>query len=382
MTLATVLFVDDDKHALAAYYRTLRKSYDVHVAASGEAALQALAESKDFEVLVSDMRMPSMDGIEFLEKARALAPDATRVMLTGASDRSTAIEAVNRGAIFRFLAKPCSAEELGAALDAAVRQHRLITAERDLLDKTFGGGIRVMTEILAVVDPQSFGRSDAARDLARMLSTAVGHPPDWELDVAAMLAPIGNVTIPPAVLVKARSGLVLTGAEQDMLQRTPLAGSLLLANIPRLEQVARVVHYQNKRWDGGGFPHDDVAGEQIPIASRLLRVAFDVVAAEDGGLPRRKAIGVLADKPGMYDPAIVAAAERMVPQPASMGAYEVDADGLREGMALAANANSSDGKILIGSGQRLTKALIERLRNFKRTQGIEEPLLIRLEGSG
>nr|MBA3848001.1 response regulator [Planctomycetota bacterium] len=147
MTLEPILFVDDDANALAAYQRTLRKAFDVRIATGGEAALKALAGGDRFVAIVSDMHMPQMDGIEFLSRARVIAPDATRVMLTGADDQRTAADAVNRGSIFRFLAKPCTAEQLAETIAAAVRQHRLITAERDLLEKTLGGAMRVLVEI-------------------------------------------------------------------------------------------------------------------------------------------------------------------------------------------------------------------------------------------
>ncbi len=379
MTLELILFVDDDANALAAYQRTLRKAFDVQIATGGEAGLKALAGGERFAAIVSDMHMPQMDGIEFLSRARAIAPDATRVMLTGADDQRTAADAVNRGSIFRFLAKPCTSEQLAETIVAAVRQHRLITAERDLLEKTLGGAMRVLVEILAVVDPESFGRSAATRDLARALCAAIKAAPTWELDVAALLAPIGIIAIPPQVLVKMRSGQVLAGPEKDMVQSMPRSGSDLLANIPRLEGVARVVLYQDKRWDGGGFPVDDVAGDAIPLEARILRVAMDIIAA--GGLTQRKAIAALRERPGAYDPAIVAAAEGLLPPAAPDTQREVTAGQLMIGMILAADVRTNDGTILIGSGVCLTQALIERLRNFTRLCRVAGPLLVRQEAA-
>ncbi|HYE07976.1 MAG TPA: HD domain-containing phosphohydrolase [Planctomycetota bacterium] len=376
---ARVLFVDDDVNALSGYQRVLRKAFDVHVAAGGAAGLVALRASEPFAAIVSDMRMPEMDGIEFLARVRDIAPETTRVMLTGDDGQRTAADAVNRGAIFRFLAKPCAADALAEAVAAAVRQYRLVTAERELLEKTIGGGIRVLTEVLAVVDPESFGRGGAIRDLARALCAGIGATPSWELDAAALLASIGSITIPPSVLVKSRGGQVLNGPEQDMLSRAPQAGAQLLANIPRLEGVARVVLYQGKHWDGGGFPIDGVAGDAIPLEARLLRVAIDMVAGAGGSRDPRRTIAVLRERAGVYDPSILAAAEALLPPREPAGTREITVGQLRDGMLLAGPILHRDDQVLIGAGQRVTRALIERVRNMHRLMRVKEPLLIHVE---
>ena len=128
-----ILCVDDEPNILEAYRRTLRKRFELDVACGGEEALQAIAQRGPYAVLVADMRMPGMNGVELLAKVRQIAPLTVRMMLTGNTDLQTAIDAVNQGHIFRFLTKPCSPEDFANALEAGLEQHRLLTAERQLL---------------------------------------------------------------------------------------------------------------------------------------------------------------------------------------------------------------------------------------------------------
>jgi CheY-like chemotaxis protein len=152
-----VLCVDDDPNVLAGYQRGLRKQWHLETASSGQAALGLLETQGPYAVIVADMQMPGMNGVELLTRARTLAPDTVRIMLTGNADQKTAVEAVNEGHVFRFLNKPCSAEMLALVLDAAVRQYRLVVAERELLEKTLSGSVKILTEILSLQDPRTFG---------------------------------------------------------------------------------------------------------------------------------------------------------------------------------------------------------------------------------
>ena len=136
-----ILLVDDDPNVLAGYTRTLRRQLIVETAPGGDAGLAAIAERGPFAVVVSDMRMPGMDGVQFLSQVRRRAPQTVRMMLTGNADQQTAIEAVNEGHIFRFISKPCPPERLLKNLLAGCHQHRLVTAERELLEQTLQGSV-------------------------------------------------------------------------------------------------------------------------------------------------------------------------------------------------------------------------------------------------
>ena len=153
------MFVDDEPNVLQSIRRNLRKQFKLDTAEGGEAALQKLGEDGGFAVIVSDMRMPGMNGVELLSQAKQRWPETVRVMLTGNADMGTAVQAINEGQIFRFLSKPCSKEALLKALKAAVRQHRLVVAETQILEETLRGSIKLVTDILSLVSPMAFGRA-------------------------------------------------------------------------------------------------------------------------------------------------------------------------------------------------------------------------------
>src|SRR5829696_4359 len=137
--IGKILCVDDERNVLEAYQRSLRKEFHIEIATSGAEGLAAVESQGPYAVIVSDMRMPGMDGIRFLAKVKEKAPDSVRIMLTGNADQQTAIEAVNEGNIFRFLTKPCPPETLAKALSAGLQQYWLVVAEKELLEKTLSG---------------------------------------------------------------------------------------------------------------------------------------------------------------------------------------------------------------------------------------------------
>ena len=137
-----ILIVDDDANLLQAMRRQLFDTFDVTTAEGGEAALDLIGDETPFAVVLSDMRMPGLDGVEFLKRFRERSKHTVRMMLTGNADQQTAVDAVNEGHIFRFLKKPCPEATLRAAIDAGIEQYRLVIAERELLSKTVAGTVK------------------------------------------------------------------------------------------------------------------------------------------------------------------------------------------------------------------------------------------------
>src|ERR1700688_1117711 len=143
-----ILCVDDEPAVLEGLKLTLRKFFDVETATSCEEGLAVLKQKGGAAVVISDMRMPGMDGAAFLTKVRILWPDSTRLALTGAPGRDDAVAAINEGQIFRFMTKPCTPDKLIVAVEAAVWHHQLVTAEKVLLQQTVLGCIRALVDVL------------------------------------------------------------------------------------------------------------------------------------------------------------------------------------------------------------------------------------------
>lgn len=377
-----ILFVDDEANVLAAFQRQLRREFRINTALGGEQALRVVEQHGPFAVVVSDMQMPEMNGVDLLAEVHRRSPESVRVMLTGNADQKTAIDAVNEGQIFRFLTKPCATAILTKTLHASLDQYRLITAERQLLEGTLNGAIKLVTDILSTIAPEPFGHAVALRESAGAIARALGIPDPWEVELAAMLSPIGAIAVPPETLAKASSGEPLNPQEEDALTRVPEVGHDLLANIPGLANIAQIVLFQNKLFDGSGFPPAQIAGDAIPIGARILRVVADLAELETTGMSRAAAVERMRARRGRYDPVAVDAA-------AVVGG--VDADGaalgpplevrlheLRPDQTLMANIETDAGRLLVAAGTRITEPIVERLRSYARLMQIREPIPVRL----
>ena len=377
-----VLCVDDDINILATIKDCLRKRFVIDTATCGEQALEMMDREGSYAVIMSDMQMPGLNGVQFLNLARQKSPDTVRIMLTGHADQRTAIDAVNQGQIFQFLDKPCSIESLALALENGIEHYRLVTAERELLEMTLNGSIQVLTEVLSLVDPYSFGRSQTMREYARQAAQALKVPFTWELELAALLSPIGFISVPPSLTQKARAGFGLTIPETEILLRVPQVSHDLLAKIPRLETVARIVLYQNKQFDGSGFPPDSVKGEEIPLESRIIKVLADLIHLESKKIPRIKAMEQLQFLTGWYDLRVLAAViqcfDLALPTPIvpHQKALPLRFSELRPGLVLLSDVRTNDDVLIIMAGTRVSPLLLDRLKNFATLRGLKEPIYV------
>ena len=236
-----ILCVDDEPRVVEGLALVLRKEYEVHTASGAEQALHKLRDVGNLAVVISDMRMPRMDGATFLHQAMVHRPDAARILLTGQADRDEAIRAVNEGQIFRFLVKPCPNDQLKAAIDAGVVQYRLHHAERSILQETLLGCIKALVEVLAIANPVAFGRSSLIKRRAKDFADRLGISDFWQLEAAALLSQLGYAALAPALVEKVYHGQKLSAEEQAKVDAVPDMANRLLEHIPRLEPVIQIL---------------------------------------------------------------------------------------------------------------------------------------------
>jgi response regulator RpfG family c-di-GMP phosphodiesterase len=377
-TTFKILFVDDEQNILDALKRQLRNHFTIDVALGSELGLQVLKERGPFAVVVSDMRMPGMGGIEFLQAVKATSPDSVRIMLTGNADQDSAVKAVNEGNIFRFLNKPCPPESLAKALHDACSQYKLVIAEKELLQKTLSGSVKLLTDILSFSDPAAFGKSLALRQLAHKVSAVLCPSESWEIELAAMLVNIGLVTIPDSTISKFKSGLQLTPQELELLSTVPQIGYTLIKNIPRLERLAEIILYQHKHFDGQGFPVNTVREEQIPVGARIIKILIDL-QKEQGTLDDR--FGKLFQRKSVYDPKLLSHIAKImggeIPEETTTAArYQITAAQLLVGQVVLEDVETKDGLLLMAAGSTLTETLIERLINYSRMVGLKKSIVV------
>ncbi len=371
-----VLLVDDEPNVLDGYRRQLRKQFDIVTALGGASALQVLRDVTP-AVIVSDMRMPEMDGVELLKRVQEASPNTVRMMLTGNADQETAIRAVNEGSIFRFMSKPCPPEALAGALSAGIEQHRLITAEKTLLQRTLRGSILMLTEVLELSAPASFGRGKRIQRLAQQVAEQVGVPNRWKIDLAALFAQTGHITLPPDVLARVNKGADLTAQEREMLARSLQVAGQLVGHIPRLEGVARMLDALDDAGKDSQLPPDERASTQI------LRAVHDFDSAQLRGAAPVAALAALRTAEN-HPVQILDALATILDIEVRMENARVAVRALSTGMILDEDLKTENGQLLVTKGQEVTLALRERLRNFIVTGKIDGDVavLIPVESAG
>jgi len=373
-----ILCVDDEPNILNGYKRTLRDKFDIYIAEGGIQGLNVIAGEGPFAVIVSDMRMPGMDGVQFLSQVKEISPDSVRIMLTGNADQQTAIDAVNEGNIFRFLNKPCPPEVFEKTLNAGLKQHQLITAEKQLLEQTLNNSLQVLVDILAMTNDTAFARSSRTKKLAREIADYLKIDNPWEVEIAAMLSQIGCIAVPEEILKRAVSGKPLSEKEVHLYHQHPQIGHDLIARIPRMETVAQIVANQNRRVNDKietKSPVDNV--NSVAIGAHILKVVSDYDKLLNSGNLPGNVLNELASREGWYDVAVLDALRKIIGERKVEYVNSViKVSQLRPGMILAESLVSLRGTLLLGPDQEVTTSLIMRLNNFVNTGMISETIRV------
>ncbi len=369
-----ILIVDDEPEVLNSFEALFRRRYQVVLAPDGPHGLVCIEREGPFSIIIADMHMPLMDGITFLNKAAQAAPDSVRIMLTGNADLQTAVDAVNKGRIFRFLNKPCPTDLMRHTLEAAVEQYRLITAERVLLEQTLQGSVNVLVEALSLTNPVAFQQTLRIQRIVRQLAAFEGGGVRrWEIEMAAALSQMGCLTVPEELLQKSLNGLSLTPAEQAILRRHPSFGGKLIAHIPRLERVSRIIGLQNERAQA-------LAEMQLEETERHgafilgAALAFDTLLFR--GVSPQAAIERLAGSPQSYDEAIVRKLHEVQLPEAGGAALCIHVSNLQTGMTLAENIYSTGGLLVAPSGFEMNETVRNRLVNFAEQRLISDTVRV------
>ncbi|MBE2250698.1 MAG: response regulator [Myxococcus sp.] len=378
-----LLCVDDEPAVLEGMKMNLRRRFEVLTAPGGAEALELLGRDPEIAIVMSDMRMPGMDGATLLAKVRTSFPNTIRLLLTGQADLASAISAVNDGQIFRFLTKPCAPPALLAALEAAAEQHRLVTAEKVLLEQTLRGSIKVLVDVLSLTSPSAFGRANRVKKLAGELAEAVNMKERWQLEVAAMLSDLGAITLPADTIERVNTGQPLAEKELGMTKRAAELTQQLLGNIPRLEVVRAIL-------SGAAVtaPWKPPAAEQAladrttaDLGAQVLKVAFDFDSLEAQGQPTGACVDLMRSRADRYDPVVLRALEKVrASSEAHPELREVRLAALRVGMVFARDVRMTSGALLVARGYEVTPGFLERLRNFN-ADSVQEPLQVVLPSS-
>lgn len=413
-----LLFVDDEANILSALKRLFRPlGYRIFTAESGAAGLQVF-EQNTIDLVISDMRMPEMNGAEFLEKVRGRWPDAVRILLTGYADVTSTIAAINKGEIYRYIAKPWDdndivltvkhalerknleqekrrleeltlrqndeLKELNASLEAKVLERTqevrqtmgFLELANKRLKESFLTSIKVFANLIELRERSLAGHArrvaDLARTLAKRLELADAEVQD--IFIAALLHDIGKIGLPDKLLVK--PFVVLAGEERDLVLRHPATGQAALMGLEQIQGAARLIRSHHERWDGMGYP-DGLSGLAIPMGARILALANDYDAVQIGTqlskrLTQCEAVAYIAEGRGKrYDPQVVDVFVPMMGGQAGAAVPEVAVKSpqLKAGMALSRDLMTPEGIMLLSRDFVLNEVIIEQVRNFERSSG-------------
>lgn len=423
---ASVLLVDDEASILSSLRRLLRPSgYTVHVAESGAAGL-ALLEREPIDLVVSDMRMPEMDGAKFLAQVRQRWPETTRILLTGYADVSATIEAINRGEIYRYISKPwddndlllivrdaleqkrlqrenarlnaltqqqnVELRELNAGLEEKVRERTAaleqandsLKGANERLKRNFLVSIKTFSGLMELRGGGVAGHARRVADLARRLAAHMNVDAKTQQDIflAGLLHDIGKIGFSDALLAKPVAKM--NGDELGRYRKHALAGESALMPLEELKVAALIVRSHHERMDGQGFP-DGLRGMAIPLGARILSVANDFDGLQIGTLSERhlsrdEAKAMLLNSRGKrYDPQIVDAFIEMlggVPHE-PVRDLEVLAADLLPGMVLARDLVGRDGALLLAADYVLDSSLVAQIQGYAAREGTKVVLHVR-----
>ena len=361
-----ILLVDDEPNVLLGYERILRGLVQDRNRSGRRccAALKVIRAGGPYAVVLSDMRMPEMDGVQFLTRVKTLSPETVRIMLTGYADVESALSAVNEGNIFRFLTKPCSKQVLASTLTTALAQYRLVVSEKDILEKTLTACLTVLTEVLSLASPAAFSRATRLRRYMSHVLTALSTPNRWKFEIAAMLSQLGCITMVPETIDAVYAGHQLPPKEKELYDTHPRIASDLLKSIQRMEsQVAWTIAHQNQPITVEGDIRDRELAE-MRLGAELLQVtlAFDTLVRR--GSSRTEAAFKVARKVAGLDSRVPMALVEVEPEDHDKKKRTCRIEELAPGMIIDQELRTETGVLITAKNQEVTPFVILKLKNY------------------
>lgn len=310
-----ILLVDDEEDNLALLYRTLRGSYNLERTTSPLKALEMMKEM-DFQLVISDHKMPEMDGVEFLKRIQLMKPPVMRILLTAYSDANILIDAINYAKIYRYIKKPFNPDELQLIVSSALEyfqlkhDHDILIAD---LKELFSGTIKAIMEALDAKDSYTSGRSKRITFYSVKIAQQLGLTAieTGKIELAGMLHDIGMIGVSDDILYKIDT---LNQEEYDEIKKHITYSVKILEDIKQLKDVVEIIKYHHEKHDGTGYPFG-IKGEDIPIGSRIIAVAdaFDSVISNRiyrNKIEMTEAMNKIKETSGsQFDPVVVKAFE-------------------------------------------------------------------------
>ncbi len=314
-----ILIVDDEPDNLALLYRTLRGKYEIAKSTSPVIALEMMKQ-EHFHCILSDHKMPEMDGVEFLKRSYEISPDTMRLLVTAYTDAGILIDAINYAKIYRYIKKPYNPEELILIVNNALEYWQLKYDNNSLvndLKELFAGTITAIVEALDAKDSYTLGRSRRVTFYAVKIAKAL-HLSDTttgKIELAGLLHDIGMIGVSDDILAKVEQ---LSNEEYSEIKKHVEHSIKILDDIKQLRDVVEIIKFHHEHFDGSGYPYGK-KGEEIPIGSRIIAVAdaFDSMitpkAYRNQVVPSQALARIKEVSGSQFDPVIVEIFEQILP---------------------------------------------------------------------
>ena len=357
---------------------------DLQIVEKEEDALKALGSGKEFAVIVAgksllDTGTSAHHGSIESNKLCGSVNPACIILDSGGSE----VEPAQKHDVFRRFLQPVTVQDLRKGIQEAIHHYRGRKIEHTMFTETVQGSVQVMADILSVVDPQAFTRVKKIADWAVLLGGHLGIRENWPLRISAILSHIGWVTIPHSVQEKFSSGQALEVHERALIDQVPMVSADWVSKIPRLEYVAKIIRYQNKNFDGGGFPDDECKAEDIPLEARILKLLIDTCNLTSGRFPSSYVFEKISQNSGYYDPEIFKVCQKVFKElweksddPFHGKTEAISFHLLRPGQLLMDDIVTLSGHLILAKGQKISNAQITKLENYGQMHGIREPIHI------
>lgn len=370
-----ILMIDDDRDILASYQVNLRKDFIVRIASNANQVMEILKAEDDIGVIVTDYKMPDVNGINLLKMIRQIYPDPIRIMITGFADMQIAVNAVNEGSIFRFLTKPMPTPELKQIIQDALIQYNLKKNEKELLNNTLKGTLKLLIDLISISIPQSLNIGSQARAVARKIGVKTGDVELWELEVASLLSNIGLLLLPNEIIQKKAEGKDLSLSESAVFNNHPELGANLLKHIPKFEKISDAILHMN---DIFGSKNDrNVANESIPLYSRILKVSNDYIQFIQSNKTPLEAYEKMLELFYQYDPKLLELLlTEVVGSDNKRKIKQIQLMELKGGMVVAKDIVDDRDTVLFKKDKEITEPIIIRLQQISNVRNIVEPLLV------
>jgi len=381
-TTDLIVVADPDKDVQAGFQRLFGEHLNIVCFSETDPALDFLKKNHGTAVVFSSFNLPGRGGTAFLRAAESIVPQATRVMLTREKSAEAIKKTLNEGHAFLYLEKPCQPTELISAMETALSHHSQLAKDRALLERTLAGSVKLLIDMLALFHPEAFRRTTTVRKQALKLARQLRMKSTWELEMAAMLSPLGEALLPKEILARYRAARSLTEQERDVLGRAPVQTRELLKNIPQLERVSDYLYLSARGYDGSGFPKDGPVGQEIPLVSRMLKLLTDLWYASPENGPDAASFEALTINKRKYDPKLLDLAKATlmddeVPEGRKKQVAQCYIRSLRPGDILVDDAlTESSHELVLSRGHMLTPTTIRRLEHFHQTAGVRQPIRV------